>query len=495
MKFVIRVDAAPALGSGHAVRCLTLADGLAAQGHACAFAVRRMPQPLHGQMLAHGHGVIVLPDGDDWTAPLGAEWDAKRQAADAAATIAACGGTDWVICDHYGLGIAWEGAVRAAGPRVMALDDLGRVHDSDVLLDQNFYADPAARYAPDCARILLLGPRYALLRPEFAAARVHVAPRHGDIGRMLLFMSGTDAGDATSVALDAVEKAGLAHLPMDVVIGAAHPAREAIMARCAANPAWTLHVQTMRMAELLAAADLAIGAGGSGTWERCALGVPTLAVELADNQREVLREGAEAGLLYTAGGAPRAESLALHLRALVGNPGLRHLLSRTGLALVDANGVQRVISALSSGAIAIRRAEQRDVEAMYAWRNAPAVRAVSRDSVPLTRAAHDAWCAQTLADANRWLLIGERHGSAVGVVRFDRIGADEAEVSIYLAQGAPRGSGGPLLAAAESWLRVSVPGIGYITALVRAGNAVSEKLFARSGYQQVAASYRKRVAP
>lgn len=494
MKFAVRVDAAPALGSGHAVRCLTLADALAGQGHSCRFLVRQMPKALRDQMQAQGHAVTDLPDCDAWTAPLGAEWDDARQAADAAASIAAAAGADWVICDHYGLGVGWEKAVRGAGLRLLTLDDLGRAHDCDILLDQNYYADPAARYAPGSAGMLLLGPRYALLRPEFAAVRTE-APRHGDVKRMLLFMSGTDPADATSVALDAIEEAGLAQLALDVVIGAGHSAREAIAARCAVNPAWTLHVQTLRMAELLAAADLAIGAGGSATWERCALGVPSLAVELADNQREVLREGAEAGLLYTVGGAPDVESLARHLRALVENAGLRHLLSRIGMTLVDGQGVQRVIAALNSAAITMRRAVLGDIGDLYAWRNAPAVRAVSRDSAPLDRQAHDDWCVRTLADPDRWLLIGENDDGPLGVVRFDRSGADEAEVSIYLAQGAPNGSGGPLLAAAEAWLRGASPGIVYVTAMVRSGNAVSERLFERSGYARAATTYRKRVAP
>lgn len=492
MKVVIRTDAAPELGSGHVMRSLTLADELGSRGHHVTFLARRLSPHLHDAIMAHGHDVAILPDVDDWAAPLRDEWDTDAQRRDAKATRSAAADAAWIISDHYGLGVVWERAMRDSGSRVLAIDDLGRTHDCDVLLDQNYYANPSARYPAGAATTMLLGPRYALLRPEFAHARAGVTARDGAVRRMLLCMGGMDAGDATSLALDAIEAGGLAGTPLDVVIGPAHPARTMIETRCAANPAWRVHVQTDNMAGLLAAADLAIGAGGTTTWERCAVGVPTLAVELADNQREVLREGARAGFLYAFDDPLSVAALVVHLRALVTNSGLRRHLSATGLTLTDACGARRVAAALDPGDIAIRRAEPRDCANVHAWRNAPAIRVVSRENAEVPYTDHEAWFARTLADPNRWLLIGERDGIAVGVVRFDRTTADTAEVSIYLTPGSV-GGGGPLLLAAERWLAAAVPGIENVTAVVLAGNETSERLFARCDYARTSASYRKRI--
>lgn len=494
MKIAVRVDAAPALGSGHVVRTLTLADALRAVGHEVTFVFAQLPAYLRDTLVANGHSALALAD-DAWSAPLGHEWDPARQSADFAAFRQAVAAPDWVICDHYGLGAVWERAARGAGLRVMAIDDLGRDHDCELLLDQNFYTDPGARYRAGAAPTKLIGPRYALLRPAFAAARGRTAPRRGACERLLLFMGGIDAVDATSLALDAIEEANLQALPLDVVIGAAQPARGAIAARCAANAAWTLHVQTEDMAGLLARADLAIGAGGTATWERCALGVPTLAVELAANQREVLHEGARAGFLYALEGRLTRGSLALHLQALVANPGLREHLSARAWSLADGGGARRVAAALSAAApIGIRRAHPADCRALYDWRNSPEVRAVSRATAAIAYPDHEAWFTRSLASPDRWLLVGERAGAPVGVVRFDRHDGDSAEVSIYLApQAMGGGGGGPLLAAAEQWLADTVPAIRRVTAVVMDGNERSEQLFERGGYARESRSYSKEI--
>jgi UDP-2,4-diacetamido-2,4,6-trideoxy-beta-L-altropyranose hydrolase len=494
MKFAFRVDATPELGSGHLIRSLTLADELRSLGHVAHFLSRRLPASLHDTVVAHGHSVAMLPEIDSWSAPLHVEWTIGAQERDAVASKYLALDADWVICDHYGLGAAWEHALRHAGPRVMAIDDLGRVHNCDLLLDQNYYAQPAAHYPGVPATTMLLGPGYALLRPEFAQARAGVAPREGPVQRILLCMGGMDAGNTTSMALDAIERAGLATTALDVVIGAAHPAQNAIASRCVANHLWRLHVQTDDMANLLAAADLAIGAGGTATWERCALGVPTLAVELASNQRELLREGARAGFLYAFDDPLSVNAIATHLKALVANSGLRRHLSVTALALTDGRGARRVAAALNAGGIAIRRAEPRDCADVYSWRNALEVRSASHDSTELSFVSHQAWFTRRLADPDCWLLIGERDGEAVGVVRFDRTAPDMAKVSIYLVPGVMGGgTGGPLLYAAENWLMAAAPDVVCVTAVVRAGNDTSERLFARCGYVRTSVSYTKRI--
>jgi spore coat polysaccharide biosynthesis predicted glycosyltransferase SpsG len=380
--------------------------------------------------------------------------------------------------------------------RLLAIDDLGREHDCDWLLDQNFHPQPELRYAgrvpQRCA--LLLGPRHALLRAEFGDARKTTMPRSGPVRKILVFLGGMDVDNVTGKVLEALNLAKCDLLQIDVVIGVSQPARAQIEAWCASRPGARCHVQATNMAQLFAAADLAVGAGGTTTWERCAVGLPTLALCLAENQRELLEQGGRHGFVCVPEGiATDAGAIALHLRALLGNEGLRHHLSRTGMELVDGGGAHRVVAALSGAAVQLRRATSADAAALYAWRTHPRVRAVSRNTAEFAYDEHLRWMDKVLNDPQRHLLIGERDGEPVGVLRLD-VAGDEAEVSIYLAPNRiGRGDGAALLRAGEEWLRAKRPVVQRLNAWVNTGNAASELLFERCGYDRQSTQYVKRI--
>jgi UDP-2,4-diacetamido-2,4,6-trideoxy-beta-L-altropyranose hydrolase len=200
----------------------------------------------------------------------------------------------WLVVDHYGLGSQWESNLRSRVGRILVIDDLAnRAHDCDVLLDQNLYSDMERRYdglvPPYCKR--LLGPGYALLREEFRRMRPAVRPRKS-IRHMLLSMGGADAGNATSKALAAVSLLGAAALVTDVVVGWANPHVAQVKAQCETLPNTYFHQAVENMAELVAAADIAISAGGISLWERCYLGLPSVSIAIASNQIETVRCGA-----------------------------------------------------------------------------------------------------------------------------------------------------------------------------------------------------------
>lgn len=512
MKVALRTDASARIGTGHLMRCLTLADALRAGGASTRFVCRGLPQSIGQLVVERGHELVALPDaapraagttrpdaGGEDAEPAHASWLGATQADDAEATLAALapgGPWDWLVVDHYALDARWESRLRACATRILAIDDLAdRRHDCDALLDQNLHAGAHARYEgllpPGCRA--LLGPRYALLRPEFAEARARLRTRGDAVGRVLVFFGGVDAGNLTGVGLDALDVAA-ADLDVDVVIGAAHPAREAIVARCTARPRTTCHVQASNMAGLIAAADVAVGAAGVATWERCALGLPALAVAVADNQRPLLREAARAGLVLgpEIDAADPAE-LALHLRALIGNAALRAHLSRRALDAVDARGTPRVARLMAGPVVSVRPANAADSRELFEWRNAPEVRRFSRNEAPIAREEHDRWLAAVLADPDRLLLVGHEGATPVGVVRYD-VSGDDAEVSIHLAPGrGGRGAGSALLAAAERWLVARRPGVRTLLAEVRAGNDVSHRLFAGCGFEAASTRYRRRV--
>lgn len=499
MRVAIRTDASPQIGTGHLARCQTLADALALRGAQVRFVCRHLTEGAAGRLQAAGHTVTRIDGAGEPDGLPHAGWLGGAQAEDAARTRAALAGfaADWLIVDHYALDVRWERVLRERVRRIMVIDDLAdRDHECDLLLDQNLYADTAVRYAqrvPAAAR-RLLGPRYALLRPEFTSVRGR--RRDGGVRRVLVFFGGVDAANQTGRVIALLPRVLSAQVAVDVVIGAAHPHRADIEAACA-QAGYCCHVQTARMAELMAAADLAIGAGGTAVWERACAGLPALVWPVADNQHEQVATAADAGVLH----APLQvghddEALLRQIAALCDSPHLLRALSAAGAATVDGAGAARVCRALGCTGVTIRPAVAADGDNLFAWRNREAVRRVSRNRDPIPRPAHDAWLADTLGRADRRLLVGERNGQALGVVRFDLVG-DEAEVSIYLAPGEHgTGAGSELLAAAERWLVLERPaGVCKIRAEVAGDNAPSRHMFLSAGYLPDAARFFKRILP
>lgn len=296
MRVLIRTDASVEIGSGHLMRCLTLADQLHGGGAEVAFACRDLPGGLLDLLQAHGYRCARLPSA----APCG-----NAQQDDAKATLEAAGkifpdGLDWLVVDHYGLDATWEHLLRPHVHKLMVIDDLAnRSHDCDLLLDQNYYRDLDRRYqglVPEQC-VTLLGPAYVLLRPEFADARKRLRLRDGIVRRILVFFGGSDSTNQTHKAVEALKLLDRPDIGMDVVVGAANPNRNAIQALCDELPNVVFHCQVSNMAELILNADLGIGAGGATMWERCCLGLPTVTVVFAANQERTTEDVADLGAI------------------------------------------------------------------------------------------------------------------------------------------------------------------------------------------------------
>lgn len=288
MRVVFRADASSVIGHGHVVRCLALADALAARGADCEFLCRMEGGAAADAIRSAGHVVRLLAPDD------------ATQAADASATLAALAGwptPDWLIVDHYRLDAQWASVLRPHVRRVLAIDDLAdRPQACDVLLDQNWHAHPEDRYVGllPPGSVTLFGPEFALLRPAFAQARRSQAGRDGTLRRLLICFGGGDAPDATRQVVGALAPlAGT--LVFDVVVGAGYRPLATLRALCDTLPAATVSVDVSDMAQRMLMADLFVGAGGSMTWERASLGLPGITLAIADNQRELSRRLAEAG--------------------------------------------------------------------------------------------------------------------------------------------------------------------------------------------------------
>jgi len=336
---IFRADASAEIGTGHVIRCRTLAGALATRGWSTVLAAREIPDALAVSWPGGESAVVRLPEDG------GLEQDLPR--------VAAQLGRDpnLVVGDRYGLDAAWVEALRrdAPGAVVMAIDDLAdRPLPVDILLNQNLgtTAEMYAGLAPSHTRVLA-GPTFALVRPEFAALRDRGRVRDGRIERVLVFMSGSDRPDVTARATTAL---AAVDLPFDVVVGVSYAHLDALQQRIAAIPRAVLHVNTDAIAELMDRADLAIGAPSSASWERCTLGLPTVLITLADNQvsggerLELL--GAALGLGWhetvTAGDIETA------VAGLCGEPDRVAAMGRAAAEVTDGHGTDRVVQEIQA---------------------------------------------------------------------------------------------------------------------------------------------------
>lgn len=366
MKAIFRADASLQIGTGHVMRCLTLADALANSGASCEFICREHPGHLIDFIRQKGYVTHTLPitaNGENTPLQPGDAHDlahhhwlgaTQAQDAQACAPLLAERQPDWLIVDHYALDARWEGALAPHSRKLMVIDDLAdRPHACDLLLDQTFGRDVndyRALVPTHCQ--LLCGSLYALLRPEFAALRPYSLQRRTqlELKELLITMGGVDKDNATGQVLQALRQCAL---PPDcritVVMGATAPWLEAVRTQAQGMP-WPTRVLVgvSNMAQLMADSDLAIGAAGATSWERCCLGLPTAMLVLADNQQKAadLLESASAARTLNPG-AELEKELAKFLDDLFHSNEYRCKLSKSASEITDGAGCQRVAALLA----------------------------------------------------------------------------------------------------------------------------------------------------
>lgn len=323
-------DAGAGVGGGHVMRCLTLADALGRSGAVCAFAATPAASAVLDAFAGEAVERLAIPAGEPGACVAAAAQQALAWRAHAA------------VLDHYGAGLDEEAALRAAVSRLLVIDDLRRPHLCDLALDSNL-----GRAAADYPGLdALCGPAFALVRPAFAALRADSLARRargGEVARILVSLGLTDLGGVTARVVRALLPQ-LGERALDVVVGGAAASLPLLRRLAERDRRLDLYVDTPDMAQLTARADLAIGAGGSSVWERCCLGLPTLTVVLADNQR------ANSEALVAAGAAAMVDATAADFDAhlaeacvrLIGDGGLRRRLSAASAALCDGLGAERV---------------------------------------------------------------------------------------------------------------------------------------------------------
>ncbi|MFN3144933.1 MAG: UDP-2,4-diacetamido-2,4,6-trideoxy-beta-L-altropyranose hydrolase [Paracoccaceae bacterium] len=383
MKIAFRADASLRIGTGHVMRCLTLATALAERGAECVFLCRALEGHLCDRIEAAGfacrrlpapQGGAVLVEAADHAAWAGVSWE--QDAAESAA-ILANEAPDWLVVDHYAFDARWERAVLPGSARLMVIDDLAdRPHVADLLLDQNLgrsASDYDGLVPQGCTR--LIGPGFALLRPEFAACRAAALDaREGRaMEQVLVSMGGVDLDDHSSRVLRALAAAGVPEgASVTVVIGAAAPARAALE-RLAREVPFDCEVlaQVDNLHELIAGADIAIGAAGVSAWERCCLGLPTLVVPIAANQRPGAAALAAAGAVLIVEPEDTTFDAALGVAfSALSEDARRGDVADKSAQVCDGDGALRVMRALLGGGLEFRSAARLDSRRIWEWRRA-----------------------------------------------------------------------------------------------------------------------------
>lgn len=357
INIIIRTDASDQIGTGHVMRCITLADMLKKRNCNMCFVSRYMPQHLQALIVEKGYDFVMISHSHNWTAVdelAHAEWLGVSQQQDAADTLNTLTDKswDWVVVDHYALDIRWENILRNKINRVMVIDDIAdRNHDCDLLLDQNLYANKEMRYSQKVSQTsrLLFGPKYALLQPIYARLHNKNSLKNTTIKRILIYFGGADNNNLTGLAIDAFLATNRPDINVDIVISATSIFSEAIHNQIRAHHNIELHINLPSLAPLIVMADLAIGAGGATTWERLCLGLPSIVITLADNQYEVANHLNKLSLINYIG-----DKKAVSRQDIVS--ALQEAFNLSGLAdwsfncmqVCDGRGAERVADAMVS---------------------------------------------------------------------------------------------------------------------------------------------------
>jgi len=342
MDILFRTDASVNIGTGHVMRCLALADELRQKDADISFICREEPGNLTSYIENRGYKVHQLPGEIDietdrkLTKEILSKYESK---------------SDWLIIDHYDIDISYESSLRDHVKKIMVIDDLAnREHDCDLLLDQN-YSKNENRYnglVPENC-IQLLGPEYAILRSQFQKARANLRERDGGVNRILVFMGGVDSKDITSKVLRAINILVRSDIAIDVVIGNLNPHHDEIKILASKIPNTICHHNVEDLAKLMSSADICIGAGGTTTWERCCVGLPTITIVLAGNQKDISESLDKEGAIINLGWYQNVKEndIAECINELINDPKKIQSMADKSRNLVDGEGVSRVVDTIT----------------------------------------------------------------------------------------------------------------------------------------------------
>jgi len=491
IKAVVRTDSSQQIGSGHVMRCLTLAEELRDQDLETIFITRDHQGNLDEYIMSKGFEVYSLPNPNKYDLQQNLDgyeqWLGVKQEKDAEETIQVIPDThtqiDWLIVDHYAIDQVWEKKLRPYTKKIMVIDDLAnRQHDCDLLLDQNYIQDNS-RYnqLTSLGTTKLLGPKYALLRKDFIKYSKTEKQIHKELNRIFVFFGGADQDNLTTAVLKALTIPELRHLFIDVVIGSANPHQKEIKEHIDSNHRIKLYIQVDNMAEIMNNADLALGAGGSTTWERMAVGLPSIVITTAENQVPFNKELDQDNYIYWIGNIKQVSQQKIRYAVLnvLRNPQKLYEMSERVKQLVSTRGTKIVsnllIRGLNKKTLTVRQAKLSDCKLYWYWINDNLAIENSINQEKIDMEYHNKWFNDKVKDENTILLVIESEFGAVGQVRFDRSGSHYKVNYSYSSQFRGYGLANHMISIAIDYARLK--NIFVIEDYVKDSNATSKKVF------------------
>ena len=492
------------IGSGHLMRCLSLARNLRQQGADITFFCRKGKGDLLELLEQNRFPVVTLDELENHnTSAVPGDTSAQRVNEfwhiDASETVEKLGKLekeiDWMIVDHYELGADWEARIKTKIGKIMVIDDMAnRNHDCDVLLDQNLVAEMETRYSgriPDSC-LTLFGPKYALLQEDYAEFHSLSVIKRKKIDRILIYFGAADTDNLTGKSLRAFLALGKKDIVVDLIVGPVHASYDVLKGMAGEHDNINFIESVSSLAPLLLKADLSVGAAGASSWERICMMTSSIVISLADNQVPIASELDRRGLVNWLGPSEEVDEndIKIALEQCI-QRGVEPELFLNSDCKIDGYGCKRVSSILfqqSNHEYKARRVSNDDEQVLLQWSNDTLTRENAFTKELITEETHRTWFSKRLQDKENCLfyIVENGQGEALGPVRFEQM--EECwEVHYSVAPEFRRkGMGVKVLSAAMKQFHLDNAGDKPkpVIGRVKIDNMASRRIFEKLGFLQ-----------
>lgn len=490
MKIIARLDADSLIGAGHLMRVLTLLNQMIEQSDYYSRDVLivsySLSETFKHLIEHHSFCYHVINQVSNWSIDYDAQSTAELIDEDSIA--------DFLIVDHYELDNNWEQQLTHYCHQLIVIDDLAnREHHCTTLIDQTLgrKKEDYSHLVPSYCK-LLLGSQYTMLRPEFQRLRITAKQtQNNSIKNILIAFGATDPqGNSNKVVVwlaQFLKTNPHIRFHCTIMITSASPHLNSIKQTCEMYPWLSYTIDEKNVAELLLKTDLAIGASGSASWERCCLGIPSIVFQAADNQKMVLAELDKAGAIANMKKITEQSQCEFnqYLSRFIDDTNYYLNMRNNSFNVCDGTGASLICVNLLSNTLTLRLATQKDEGLLYQWQSNPNIRQYFRNPNAVTIDEHATWFINSLRQSSRTIYIIELGSNSntlpVGTMRFDEINNQQYEVSILIDHNFQNQKlGWRALKSTPKKFRSK-----EIIASVHIDNKASQQLFLSAGYLQI----------
>jgi RimJ/RimL family protein N-acetyltransferase len=248
--------------------------------------------------------------------------------------------------------------------------------------------------------------------------------RTPEIKRIFVFCGGSDPQNLTQQVIDEISFSELSNIAVDVVVGAQNKTFDR-QAAIKLNANIEIHDAGGEFARIMSRADLAIGAGGTTSWERMCLGIPSIVVSIAENQNSACEKLGRDGLVNYLGTQSSLKPGAIKDAVIKAKNKFASFFDQIerGQILVDGRGCKRVAEFMcpsNESDLVVRLARPEDCVEFFNWANDPAVREQSLSTSTIQWPDHKKWFAEKISSNSCEVYVMAASGLPVGQVRFEK---------------------------------------------------------------------------